>query len=142
MVEVIHPSMAVLSALSQIGLVLDMFLVGLEFNADYLRTKLAQGALLICGGRHRGAFPPRRRPSGSLPSPIAATSSPTTSPRSRRSSIVGASMSITAFPMLARILFERGIAGTRLGTVTLAARLDDDAVAWCCWRWCWRRRAP
>lgn len=44
---------------------------------------------------------------------------------------VGASISITAFPMLARILYERGIASTRLGTLTLAAGSIDDAVAWC-----------
>jgi len=40
-------------------------------------------------------------------------------------------MSITAFPMLARILYEKGIAGTRLGTLTLAAGSMDDAIAWC-----------
>lgn len=43
---------------------------------------------------------------------------------------LGASISITAFPMLARMLYERGLAGTRLGTLTLAGSFDD-AVAWC-----------
>ena len=43
---------------------------------------------------------------------------------------VGAAMSITAFPMLARIIYERGIAGTALGTLALAAGAIDDAVAW------------
>ena len=43
---------------------------------------------------------------------------------------VGAAMSITAFPMLARIIHERGIAGTELGTLTLATGAIGDAAAW------------
>jgi Kef-type K+ transport system membrane component KefB len=44
---------------------------------------------------------------------------------------VGASISITAFPMLARILHEHGLANSRLGALTLAAGSIDDAIAWC-----------
>jgi len=44
---------------------------------------------------------------------------------------VGAAMSITAFPTLARIIHERGLTGTMLGTLTLAAGSMDDAAAWC-----------
>jgi Kef-type K+ transport system membrane component KefB len=44
---------------------------------------------------------------------------------------LGASMSITAFPMLARIIYERGLTGTSLGTLALAAGSMDDAAAWC-----------
>jgi Kef-type K+ transport system membrane component KefB len=44
---------------------------------------------------------------------------------------MGAAMSITAFPMLARIIHERGLAGTSLGTLALAAGSMDDAAAWC-----------
>jgi Kef-type K+ transport system membrane component KefB len=40
-------------------------------------------------------------------------------------------MSVTAFPMLARILHEKGIARTRMGTLALAAGSSDDAAAWC-----------
>jgi Kef-type K+ transport system membrane component KefB len=43
----------------------------------------------------------------------------------------GSAMSITAFPMLARIIHERGLAGTSLGTLALAAGSMDDAAAWC-----------
>ena len=125
---VMHPSMAVLSALSQLGLVLYMFLVGLEFNTALLRGR-ARSAGLISGagivvpfalgaalawsvfGRS-DLFGPQVRPFTAM-------------------LYLGASMSITAFPMLARILYERGIAATRLGTVTLAAGSMDDAVAWC-----------
>jgi Kef-type K+ transport system membrane component KefB len=39
-------------------------------------------------------------------------------------------MLITAFPMLARIIYESGIAGTKIGTLTLSAAAFDDAVAW------------
>jgi Kef-type K+ transport system membrane component KefB len=44
---------------------------------------------------------------------------------------MGAAMAITAFPTLARIIFEKGLSGTSLGTLTLAAGAIDDAAAWC-----------
>ena len=43
---------------------------------------------------------------------------------------LGAAIAITAFPMLARIIYERGLAGTPLGTMALAAGAVDDAAAW------------
>ncbi len=123
-----HPSMSILFAISQLGLVLYMFLVGLEFNTSLIAGRLRSAGLvsaagivvpfalgaalslqLTDGGRF---FAPHVSP------PWAAL-------------YLGASMSITAFPMLARIIFEKGIAGTRLGTLALAAGATDDAVAWC-----------
>jgi Kef-type K+ transport system membrane component KefB len=44
---------------------------------------------------------------------------------------LGAALSITAFPMLARIIYERGLTGTPLGTLALAAGAIGDAGAWC-----------
>jgi Kef-type K+ transport system membrane component KefB len=44
---------------------------------------------------------------------------------------LGASMCITAFPMLARIIHFKGLAGTTMGTVALGAGALDDATAWC-----------
>jgi Kef-type K+ transport system membrane component KefB len=44
---------------------------------------------------------------------------------------LAAAMSITAFPMLARIIRESGMSGTSLGTLALAAGSSDDAAAWC-----------
>jgi Kef-type K+ transport system membrane component KefB len=44
---------------------------------------------------------------------------------------MGISMSITAFPVLARILRERGLTATPLGTTALACAAVDDATAWC-----------
>lgn len=127
-VEIMHPSMAVLSAISQIGLVLYMFIVGLEFNAGLLRTRL-RGALLISAAGIVAPF----LLGGGLGLFLADRRDLFTDQVTAFSAVlyVGASMSITAFPMLARILFERGIAGTRMGTVTLAAGAMDDAVAWC-----------
>jgi len=43
---------------------------------------------------------------------------------------VGVALAITAFPMLARIITERGQAGTRHGTLSLASGAVDDLVAW------------
>jgi Kef-type K+ transport system membrane component KefB len=121
-------SMPVLYAISQIGLVLYMFMVGLEFDTGLIRGRLRSaglisfsgilvpftlGVLLAYGtGRDAGLFTAKISPS------MAAL-------------YMGAAMSITAFPMLARIIQERGIAKTRIGTVSLAAGSLDDAAAWC-----------
>ncbi len=44
---------------------------------------------------------------------------------------MGACIALTAFPMLARIINERGLANTSLGTLSLTAGAFDDAVSWC-----------
>jgi Kef-type K+ transport system membrane component KefB len=44
---------------------------------------------------------------------------------------IGVSMSVTAFPVLARILTDRGLTGTRMGTVALTCAAVDDVTAWC-----------
>lgn len=44
---------------------------------------------------------------------------------------MGACIALTAFPMLARIINERGLANTSLGTLTLTAGAFDDAASWC-----------
>jgi Kef-type K+ transport system membrane component KefB len=44
---------------------------------------------------------------------------------------MGACIALTAFPMLARIINERGLADTSLGTLTLTAGAFDDAASWC-----------
>jgi Kef-type K+ transport system membrane component KefB len=123
-----QPSMSILYALSQIGLMIYMFLVGLELNTDLLRNRAKSAGLVsiagiiapfILGGiaafsLHSGGelFNPNITPWAAA-------------------LFMGASMSITAFPMLARILHERGLIKTQLGTLVLAAGSLDDAVAWC-----------
>src|SRR5262249_46661753 len=44
---------------------------------------------------------------------------------------VGSAMSVTAFPVLARILTERGILNTRIGAVAITCAAIDDVTAWC-----------
>jgi len=126
--SVSHPNMVILYALAQVGLVLYMFVIGLEFDLSLLRGRVRSAGLVSMAGiavpfAAGAALLPYllRRPDlfASELSPWVAWL------------FVGASISITAFPMLARILYERGIASTSLGTLTLAAGSIDDAVAWC-----------
>jgi Kef-type K+ transport system membrane component KefB len=123
-----HPSMMILYVVAQIGLVLYMFLVGLEFNTDLIRSR-AKGAI---GVSLAGIVAPF------LLGALIVFTLLDGDTRFFASNItagnaalyMGAAMSITAFPMLARIIYERGIAGTSLGTLALAAGATDDAVAW------------
>ncbi|BDI20104.1 potassium transporter [Nostoc cf. commune SO-36] len=123
-----NPSMSILYAISQIGLVIYMFLIGLEFNTKLLKHHIKSASLLSAAGiitpfilgaiasfwfYHNGDF-----------------FQPNVMPWSA-ALYLGASMTITAFPMLARILYERGLAQTRFGTLALGAASVDDAVAWC-----------
>src|SRR5437762_7229821 len=121
-------SMPVLYAISQIGLVLYMFLVGHEFNIELIRGKSRQAAAISIAGilvpMTGGALLALTvRSRGDL---FASTLSP-----GAAMLYLGAAMSITAFPMLARILEEKRIMRTRLGTLSLAAGSMDDAIAWC-----------
>jgi Kef-type K+ transport system membrane component KefB len=112
---------------SQFGLALYMFTVGLEFRMSMLAENARRAASLSVAGLvapftlgvglaiamlHAGGF---------FNAGVTATQAVLT---------VGAAMSITAFPMLARIIYEQGIAGTALGTLALTAGALDDAAAW------------
>ena len=123
-----HPSMSILFAISQIGLVIYMFLIGLEFNTNLIKQRLKSAALVsaagilapfILGGAAAFLLYGKAELFKQGVTPWAAAL------------YLGASMSITAFPMLARMLYERGIAKTRFGTLALAAGSIDDATAWC-----------
>ncbi|MCC6231079.1 MAG: cation:proton antiporter [Verrucomicrobiales bacterium] len=121
-------SMTVLFCVSQVGLSLYMFIVGTEFRTELFTGKLRSAASVSVAGmavpfglgaliaawlwRHPGLF-------GEKVSLYEA------------GLFLGAAMCITAFPMLARIIHERGLAGTSLGTLALAAGAIDDAAAWC-----------
>jgi len=121
-------SRGILYAGAQLGVGLYMFLVGLEFNTDHFKSRARSaacvsvagmlvpfilGALLVLWLQHvPGIFTEKVRYfEGAL--------------------FLGAAIAITAFPMLARIISERGLAGTSLGTLALAAGAIDDAAAWC-----------
>ena len=127
-VTMLHPSMMILYALSQVGLVLYMFIIGMEFEHRLILGRLRHATLvsgagiitpLILGGAaalylydRADLFAPHVTPGAAA-------------------LYLGAAMSITAFPMLARILHDKGIARTRMGTLALAAGASDDAAAWC-----------
>ncbi|MDX2114122.1 MAG: cation:proton antiporter [Planctomycetota bacterium] len=121
-------SRTVLYNFAQVGLVLYMFLVGLEFDLSLITSRLRSAvAVSVAGiatpfalGCGLAAF---------LLSDRGLFTEAVTVPQGML--FMGAAMSITAFPMLARIIYERGLSGTRMGTLALAAGSSDDAAAWC-----------
>lgn len=119
-------SLGFLSALSQIGLVFFMFLVGLELDPRHLRGR-GHTALLTS---HASIIAPFLL--GAL---LALLLYPRLSDDSVEFTafalFMGAAMSVTAFPVLARMLAERGLVKTRLGAVAIACAAVDDVSAWC-----------
>ncbi|MBI4657899.1 MAG: cation:proton antiporter [Verrucomicrobia bacterium] len=113
---------------SQLGVGLYMFLVGVEFNTQLFRSRARSAAAVSISGmlvpfalgailafwlvKVPGLFSEKAKTFEAV-------------------LFLGAAMSITAFPMLARIIYERGLTGTALGTLALAAGAIDDAAAWC-----------
>jgi len=113
---------------AQLGVGLYMFLVGMEFRGDLFRSR-ARSAISVSLA---GMVVPFLL--GGLLAPWLLTVPDIFSPATKlyqAGLFLGAAMAITAFPMLARIIFERGLSGTSLGTLALAAGAIDDAVAWC-----------
>ena len=118
----------ILFAVAQLGLVLYMFLIGVEFDVGLIKSRLRSAASVSLAGIV-------------VPFALGATLAyflvgDTTLFAARTTTLqavlfVGAAMSITAFPMLARIIFEQGLSKTSLGTLALAAGSMDDAAAWC-----------
>jgi len=122
------PSMSIIYAVSQVGLVLYMFLIGVEFDTGLIRHRLRSAASVSIAG----ILVPLTLGSILAYSLIGQTGffGPEVIPW-QAMLFLGAAISITAFPMLARIIFERGLSGTSLGTLALAAGSIDDAVSWC-----------
>jgi len=120
-------SLGLLSAVSQVGLVLYMFVVGTHLQTSFIRQEF-RGAMLIS---LTGVVAPFVLGAG-LASFLYADGRFFTSTVSNWQSMVylGAAMSVTAFPVLARIIHERGIGGTALGTLALAAGAVGDMIAW------------
>ncbi|MBL8983818.1 MAG: cation:proton antiporter [Gemmatimonadetes bacterium] len=122
------PTMTVVYSVAQLGLVLYMFLVGCEFDLDLIRNR-ARSAVSVSLAGIAAPFALGIAAASMLSGDTRFFSAETT--RVEAMLFLGASMSITAFPMLARIIYERGLAGTSLGTLALAAGSSDDAAAWC-----------
>lgn len=126
--DVLFPlaSLGNLQFLSQIGLILFMFIIGMELDLKVLRNR-AKDAIVIS---HASIVIPfalgiglayfvyfKFAPEGIAFLPFAL--------------FMGIALSITAFPVLARIVQERGIHKTRLGTIVITCAAADDITAWC-----------
>jgi Kef-type K+ transport system membrane component KefB len=114
-----------LNALSQLGLVLFMFLVGIEIDlAEVYRNRRL--ALVVSHA------------SIAAPMTMGVALAVWLYPRMADPSVgfagfalfIGVAMSITAFPVLARILSERGLLGTPLGSIAIACAAVDDVTGW------------
>jgi len=113
---------------AQFGVGLYMFLVGLGFRTDQFKASVHKAAAVSIAGM-------------AVPFAVAIAATPwlmsvpglfgTAATRFDATLFTGAALAITAFPMLARIIHERGLTNTSLGTLSLSAGAIDDAVAWC-----------
>ena len=121
-------SKPILFSVAQIGLVLYMFLIGVEFDVEMIRKRLKSAASISAAG----IIAPFLL-GGTLAYFIAGDPQLFAEKTSSLEAILfmGAAMSITAFPMLARIIFEQGLSKTSIGTLALAAGSLDDVAAWC-----------
>jgi Kef-type K+ transport system membrane component KefB len=119
-------SFSVLNALSQLGLVLFMFMVGLELDLKELHRQ-GHVAILVS---HASITAPM-----TLGAVLALYLYPRLSDRTVGfdgfALFMGVAMSITAFPVLARILTERKLLRTRMGSMAVACAAVDDVTGWC-----------
>ncbi len=115
-----------LNVLAQIGLVFFMFLVGLEFNADHLKGK-GHAAVVVSHVSIIAPFFLGALLALYLYEPLSTNAVPFTS----FALFMGAAMSVTAFPVLARILTERNLHKTYLGAIAITCAAVDDVTAWC-----------
>ena len=119
-------SLTNLELLSQVGLVLFMFVIGMELDFSVLKNKINETLVIS----HAGILVPfflgivasywiyeeyAAAQTAFLPFAL----------------FIGISMSITAFPVLARIIQERNMTQTSLGTLAIASAANDDVTAWC-----------
>lgn len=115
-----------LGVLAQVGVIFYMFLVGLELDPALWRQR---GAVAVAIS-HGGILAPFLLGSALalLLYPLYSTSAV---PFTVFALFIGASLSVTAFPVLARILADRGIQRSRLGLLAVTSAAAADATAWC-----------
>jgi Kef-type K+ transport system membrane component KefB len=118
-------SLGSLQLLSELGVLLFMFVVGLQLDVSHLRGRtpaavavshLSIAVPFVLGVLLAIGLYPAHAPAGVPFTPFAL--------------FFGVAMSITAFPVLARILEERGLLGTALGATALTCAAVDDVTAW------------
>lgn len=119
-------SMETLKLLSQIGVALFMFVVGMELDVQHLRQK-ARTAVMVSNASIIVPFFLGTALSLWLYSSLAPAGTSFTA----FALFIGVAMSITAFPVLARILEDRGMSQTYLGSIALTCAAVDDVTAWC-----------
>ncbi len=118
------PAVPLLEAIAQLGIVVYLFTVGLELEGLGRRTKalvsVSLGSLLIPFALGLAlAYPLHTRLAGTGATP------------GNFALFFGISLSITAFPVLARFLSDRGLLKTEIGTLSLTGAAIGDVVAWC-----------
>ncbi len=119
-------SLTNLGLLSQVGLILFMFVIGMELDFSILKNKINETLVIS----HAGILVPFFL--GILASFwIYEEYASTQTAFLPFSLFIGISMSITAFPVLARIIQERNMTKTPLGTLAIASAANDDVTAWC-----------
>ncbi|MBI5203055.1 MAG: cation:proton antiporter [Elusimicrobia bacterium] len=118
-------SMERLRVAAQAGIVLFMFLTGLDFDLTTLRSQ-ARAALLVAAASICLPF----ALGAGLGVALIEGHAPAGTPTGAFILFLGTAMSVTAFPVLARVLRERGMTRSKLGTAALACAALDDAVAW------------
>ena len=119
-------SLGNLQFLSQMGLILFMFVIGMELDLKVLKNK-AKEAIVIS---HASIIFPFALGIG-LSYFVYHQFAPEGVKFLSFSLFMGIAMSITAFPVLARIVQERGIHKTRLGSIVITCAAADDITAWC-----------
>ncbi len=119
-------SLGTLNLLSQVGLVLFMFIVGLELDLSLLKGKTNTAVVIS----HASIVAPFTLGVG-LAYYTYSQYAPAGVQFLSYALFVGISMSITAFPVLARIIQERGLIKTNLGTIAITCAAADDVTAWC-----------
>jgi len=121
-------SLPVLNVVAQTGIAIYMFLVGLDFRSDDFKAHAPSAVAVSVSGIVVPflvallAVPWLLDVPGLFASDIS---------RFNATLFLGAAIAITAFPVLARIIHDRGLSGTLIATQALAAAAIGDAVAWC-----------